>query len=345
MKTQIKTKNDEAVKPKRIEVYLPEDCESIEEFVTPKNKSIESINAYSFVPTYLDQPIVQGSPEWFDYEAKMIASAAQELKDRIDRFVILLEDRKATTPNWSEWVSNNLQFDADGVLRTFKGLLNIPSQPDTITVESKTEFEEQLQTDVLSPTGDKSEESTSELTELNKPDDNLVNHVAWGKVDDKINNPENSQQIHLMHPQKERRRHSSKDLLYPGYQVGKLTLLEYVGKRLWNCKCECGNISQHRTDHLKKSRVKSCGCSNASAEKLISYDGKTLNIRQWAKEIGITQAALSRRLQQGWSVEEALETPPNYPRGNRKTQECIQSCLVKYPVVELTPRANLDDIL
>lgn len=45
-------------------------------------------------------------------------------------------------------------------------------------------------------------------------------------------------------------------------------------------------------------------------EYLLTYEGETLNITQWAKRKGLTRAALSKRISTpGWTLEEALETP------------------------------------
>ena len=43
--------------------------------------------------------------------------------------------------------------------------------------------------------------------------------------------------------------------------------------------------------------------------KFIEFDGKTLNITDWANEVGLKRTTLSNRLLKGWSVEEALTVP------------------------------------
>ena len=43
--------------------------------------------------------------------------------------------------------------------------------------------------------------------------------------------------------------------------------------------------------------------------KFIEFDGKTLNITDWANEVGLKRTKLSNRLLKGWSVEEALTVP------------------------------------
>lgn len=53
-------------------------------------------------------------------------------------------------------------------------------------------------------------------------------------------------------------------------------------------------------------------------ERLIKFDGKTLNIGQWAKETGITRGALVQRLLKGWTIERALTEKQ---RGFPKTRE------------------------
>lgn len=41
----------------------------------------------------------------------------------------------------------------------------------------------------------------------------------------------------------------------------------------------------------------------------LSYNGKTMNISEWAKETGISTNVIGTRLKRGWSVEDALTKP------------------------------------
>jgi hypothetical protein len=49
--------------------------------------------------------------------------------------------------------------------------------------------------------------------------------------------------------------------------------------------------------------------NNTRRSKMITWNGKTQSIRDWAKEYGIGSRRLSERLRRGWSIERALETP------------------------------------
>jgi hypothetical protein len=57
---------------------------------------------------------------------------------------------------------------------------------------------------------------------------------------------------------------------------------------------------------------------NSSAPRLITFNGKTLNVSEWALEVGVSRDTLSSRLRLGWSVERALTTPPNPLRRPRQ---------------------------
>jgi hypothetical protein len=50
--------------------------------------------------------------------------------------------------------------------------------------------------------------------------------------------------------------------------------------------------------------------NNSSQNHLITYNGKTLNLSQWAEKIGISNIVLTSRLNKHkWSIERALTTP------------------------------------
>lgn len=49
-----------------------------------------------------------------------------------------------------------------------------------------------------------------------------------------------------------------------GMKFGELTVIEYVGKGKWKCKCSCGNICEKYSTHLTGGYTKSCGHKNGS---------------------------------------------------------------------------------
>lgn len=49
--------------------------------------------------------------------------------------------------------------------------------------------------------------------------------------------------------------------------------------------------------------------NNTRRSKLITWNGKTQSIRDWAKEYNIGSRAVSERLRRGWDLEKSLKTP------------------------------------
>lgn len=47
----------------------------------------------------------------------------------------------------------------------------------------------------------------------------------------------------------------------------------------------------------------------AKTQVMLEFRGKTQSLSQWARELGLTSGALSKRIRTGWSVERALTTP------------------------------------
>lgn len=48
---------------------------------------------------------------------------------------------------------------------------------------------------------------------------------------------------------------------------------------------------------------------NKRNTRLITFNNKTLTLREWSEELNLSYGALERRLQVGWSVEKTLTTP------------------------------------
>lgn len=49
--------------------------------------------------------------------------------------------------------------------------------------------------------------------------------------------------------------------------------------------------------------------NNKRTNHLITFDGKTQNIKKWSIETGIRSSTIGERLKRGWSIEKALTTP------------------------------------
>ena len=73
-----------------------------------------------------------------------------------------------------------------------------------------------------------------------------------------------------------------------GQKFGKLTVESSAGTnkwkhRLWECKCDCGNIVIVDTSRLRNGHTKSCGCLHPKAEDLT---GKRFGKLTVVKKIG-----------------------------------------------------------
>lgn len=56
---------------------------------------------------------------------------------------------------------------------------------------------------------------------------------------------------------------------------------------------------------------------NRRTSKLISFQGRTLNITDWAAELGTNASILCSRLKNGWPIEDALTRPVRQKRASR----------------------------
>ena len=50
--------------------------------------------------------------------------------------------------------------------------------------------------------------------------------------------------------------------------------------------------------------------SNRRVSVLIEYDGLTLTLSEWARRANLSRSSIKRRLEKGWTIEDALLTPP-----------------------------------
>ena len=73
------------------------------------------------------------------------------------------------------------------------------------------------------------------------------------------------------------------------------------------------NLTLERIDSNKGYEPSNCKWAswveqqnNRRNNKKLTFNGKTMGISQWARELGINRTTLSMRLQYGWSTEETL---------------------------------------
>jgi hypothetical protein len=66
---------------------------------------------------------------------------------------------------------------------------------------------------------------------------------------------------------------------------------------------------------------------NTCHTRLLAHDGKTLCITEWAELKGLTDTAIHGRLNRGWSVAKALDTPlqTKFQRGQKKPEDHLFS--------------------
>ena len=61
--------------------------------------------------------------------------------------------------------------------------------------------------------------------------------------------------------------------------------------------------------------------NNTSRNVYLEYDGREQTIAQWCRERGFNRKLIGSRLAHGWTVEEAIETPPYAKRGRERAEE------------------------
>lgn len=60
-------------------------------------------------------------------------------------------------------------------------------------------------------------------------------------------------------------------------------------------------------------------CNNRRSNNVITYNGETKTLGEWAEQFGLNRSTIYRRLNSGWSIEKVLETPStkNHNKSNR----------------------------
>lgn len=102
-----------------------------------------------------------------------------------------------------------------------------------------------------------------------------------------------------------------------GKMFGELEALEYIGNRLWKCRCSCNNIVNCNAQSLKSGATRSCGCKSSYFLK------ETL-----AKRYGDTVPARAHNPREKWQID-VLSSKSNFEAYllNRKIQDIDENSL------------------
>jgi hypothetical protein len=64
---------------------------------------------------------------------------------------------------------------------------------------------------------------------------------------------------------------------------------------------------------------------NRSTTRIITWRGRSMSILDWARETGINDATIGRRLNRGWLLERALTAPPDTRFGRSTRPENVRN--------------------
>lgn len=99
-------------------------------------------------------------------------------------------------------------------------------------------------------------------------------------------------------------------------KYGKLTALEYLGKSMWKCKCDCGNEKIVYGGHLESGHTKSCGCIRPPRTNLYNQKFGRLTVLDWE--------GAGKWLCQCECGNLTLVQTDNLKNGNTKSCGCLQ---------------------
>lgn len=112
--------------------------------------------------------------------------------------------------------------------------------------------------------------------------------------------------------------------VWPAWRHDCLAWLSYVGKR---------PSPQHTIERLDNAKGyipgnivwadRTTQANNQTRNHRITFNGETRNLAQWAQRIGIRPHDLLNRLQRGWPLERALQTP-RLTNGARRTNVYLE---------------------
>lgn len=135
-----------------------------------------------------------------------------------------------------------------------------------------------------------------------------------------------------------------------GQKFGKLTAIKPTKERshgsvIWECQCECGNITYASAEGLRAGDNRSCGCYNSSRIKFAERVKKDLTGQRFGKLVVIKDSGLKNTINHVlWECQcdcgnKILVTTNHLTTQN--TQSC--GCLISQSVGEIKIKKILDE--
>lgn len=112
----------------------------------------------------------------------------------------------------------------------------------------------------------------------------------------------------------------------PGERYARLLVLARIDDHItpagvpharYRCRCDCGKVVDVLGSALRGKagyRTRSCGCWKASGagkrgrayNRVLTVNGVTMCVAEWAEATGISASAIRGRLFRGWTPERAV---------------------------------------
>lgn len=103
-----------------------------------------------------------------------------------------------------------------------------------------------------------------------------------------------------------------------GERTERLDECEEFFKSRWGRQCSFGKAEFIMESIQKGVPVYIDGkILRGEKHKFITFNGETKRMSDWARHLGITTTALSKRLKRGWTIEEALTTEGGKSRAKK----------------------------
>jgi len=115
----------------------------------------------------------------------------------------------------------------------------------------------------------------------------------------------------------------AKPINHAGKTFGNWTVIEYLGKQYWLCRCSCGNMKSIYSGNLVSGNTTQCRSCSAKSKKrkdkprtnrrkpikpraFLTIDGETKPKREWQKIFRLSRQGLEYRIKHNKLLKSGL---------------------------------------